>query len=73
MVEQQPYNEHTHLPASLPIMIGLITMLLLTILYCIYHYAKIKKKQQAERYSNRSRHSNRSKIRVKHNRLVEEP
>ena len=55
MSEQEQFNEHQHTPATLPVMIGLITLLLLTILYCIYHYAKIKKRQQEMRYSNRSR------------------
>lgn len=66
----EQYNEHQHTPAALPIMIGLTIMLLLTTLYCIYHYAIIKKKQREERYSNRSRKSNRS--RGRHKKLVEE-
>ena len=54
-------NPHKRTPASLPIMMGMAIVLLLTVIYCIYHYTVLKKKQRAERYSNRSRRSNRSK------------
>ena len=70
MAEEEPYDEHKHTPAILPIIIGMTIMLLLVIVYCIYAWVKHSKEKRANRFSHRSQKSNAS--RGRHQRLPED-